>query len=183
MKLLLHICCAPCSIMCVEQCRKEAIDVVGYWYNPNIHPATEYMARFETLKDYAASISLPLIVESDYGLRHFLKLVADNPDDRCRHCYRNRLETTAKRAKAEGFDAFSSTLFISPYQAQDVLKEIAETVSKEVGILFHYIDFRPYFREGQQRARDCGLYLQKYCGCVYSEEERYQKKLNRMNRE
>lgn len=168
--------------MCVDHCRKEAIDVVGFWYNPNIHPATEYLIRFQTLKDYAASIALPLIVENDYGLRRFLKTVAEDPDDRCRHCYRDRLEVTAKKAKAEGFDAFSSTLFISPYQSHDLLKEIAFQVSVDVGIPFHYVDFRPFFREGQQRAKDCGLYLQKYCGCVYSEAERYQKKLNQLNR-
>jgi hypothetical protein len=183
MKLLLHICCAPCSVKSVETLRNQGVDVTGFWYNPNIHPAMEYLTRLQTLESYAASINLPLIREHEYGLRRFVREVVAEIDNRCDFCYRDRLEKTARRALADNFDAFSSTLFISPYQQHEKLVSYAEAIAISVGIPFHYVDFRPYFREGQERARECGLYLQKYCGCIFSEEERYRHQLEKRNRE
>ena len=81
----------------------------------------------------------------------------------------------AKNAKENGFDAFTSSLFVSPYQKHELLKEIAEKCAEKYGIEFLYIDFREGFREGQKMARDLELYMQKYCGCIYSEAERYKK--------
>jgi len=176
MKLLLHICCAPCSILCIKRLRESNIDVTGFWYNPNIHPFTEYEARKNALMTYAESIDLPMIWQDEYGLRPFAKMVVDDLDNRCPKCYRLRLEAVAKAAKAQGFDAFSTTLLISPYQKHDLLRGVAEEIAKEVGIPFHYVDFRPDFRAGQTIARTLPLYMQKYCGCIFSEEERYQKK-------
>lgn len=176
MKLLLHICCAPCSIMCIERLREQAIDVTGFWYNPNIHPWTEYQARMNALKSYSESIQLPMIWKDEYGIRPFTQMVIDDLDHRCPKCYRVRLLEVAQTAKNLGYDAFSTTLLISPYQKHDVLKSIAEEVARTVGIPFHYVDFRPDFRQGQLKARQFPLYMQKYCGCIYSEEERYQKK-------
>jgi predicted adenine nucleotide alpha hydrolase (AANH) superfamily ATPase len=176
MKLLLHICCAPCSVMCIQRLREQGIELTGYWFNPNIHPFTEYQNRMEALRGYSASVNLPMTWNDDYGLRAFTKLVIDDLDDRCGKCYRLRLEAVAKEAKALGFDAFSTTLLISPYQKHDQLRKTAEAVAEEIGIPFHYVDFRPDFREGQRIARSLPLYMQKYCGCIFSEEERYQKK-------
>ena len=90
-------------------------------------------------------------------------------------CYEMRLYAAAKTAKAEGFDSFTSSLFISPYQKHELMREVAERAAAEYGVTFLYRDFRPYFRAGQARARELGFYMQKYCGCVFSEEERYLK--------
>ena len=90
-----------------------------------------------------------------------------------------RLEKTAKYAKENGFDAFSTTLLISPYQDHGLLKKTGDMLSKKYGIEFLYKDFRPGFRYGQNKARELGLYMQKYCGCVFSEEERYEKLINK----
>jgi hypothetical protein len=168
--------------MSIKTLRDQAHQVSGYWYNPNIHPVTEYLARLEQLENYAKDIKLDLIVNDVYGLEMFIKNVADDIPNRCEYCYEERLRMTAKTAKEKGFDAFTSTLFISPYQKHEQLIAIAEKIASEEGIKFYYVDFRPSFREGREYARDHGFYMQKYCGCVFSEAERYQKKLNQHNR-
>lgn len=175
MKILLHICCAPCSSMCIKSLREETIDVTGFWYNPNIHPFTEYRARRNCLRDYAAEIQLPLIEQNDYALRPFVRTVADDIAHRCVKCYEMRLFQTAQTASKEGFDAFTSSLFISPYQNHALMIAVAQQAAAQYGVEFLYRDFRPLFREGQEFARTHGFYMQKYCGCVFSEEERYLK--------
>ena len=180
MKLLLHTCCAPCSIYCIETLRNENIEPTVYWYNPNIHPYQEYKARRDCLKEYAKLINVNAIFEEDYGLRAFCKNVISDLDNRCiNYCYKVRLEQTAKYAKENGYDAFSTTLLVSPYQNHEKLKEIGEKYAKEYGIEFVYRDFRVGFREGQAKAREFGLYMQKYCGCVFSEEDRYSKQIEK----
>lgn len=176
MKVLLHICCAPCSIMCIETLRGEGIEPVGFWDNPNIHPFTEFRMRRNTLVEYAKSIGLELAVFGKYGLRPFIGEVAENIDGRCVKCYRMRMRSAAQYAAENGFTHFTSTLFVSPYQNHELLKLAAQEAAEEFGVEFLYRDFRPYFREGQDRARELGLYMQKYCGCIFSEEERYQKR-------
>ena len=175
MKLLLHICCAPCSNMCIETLRQEGIEPEGFWYNPNIHPFTEYRSRRNCLREYAQSIDLTLHEQNDYALRPFIREVAADIDHRCVKCYTMRLYRTAQFAKENGFDAFTSSLFISPYQQHDLMHQVAEDAAAQYGVQFLYRDFRPYFKEGQERARALGFYMQKYCGCVFSEEERYLK--------
>jgi len=175
MNTLLHICCAPCANMCIETLREEGIAVTGYWYNPNIHPFTEYRSRRNTLRDYAASINLPLVEQNDYGIRPFVRSVADNIAGRCVKCYEMRFLQTAKYAAEHGFDSFTSTLFISPYQKHELMRQVAERAAAEYGVEFLYRDFRPLFHQGQDRARELGFYMQKYCGCIFSEEERYLK--------
>ena len=173
MSTLLHICCAPCSVACVRSLREDGISLVGYWNNPNIHPTTEYRKRHGTLIDYARSINLPLIDEGFYGLRTFLDGLHGDYDHRCGFCYRSRLEPTVQKAVEKGFDSFSTTLLISPYQQHDLLRQVGEELSEQYGIPFLYRDFRPLFRQGQEEARSLGLYMQKYCGCIFSEEDRY----------
>ena len=167
MKLLLHTCCAPCSVYCIKSLRKEGIEPVVYWFNPNIHPYIEYKTRRDTLKEYTKSIGINAIFDENYGLREFCKNVVDDLD-----CYRVRLEQTAKYAKENGYDTFSTTLLISPYQNHEALKKIGEEMAEKYGLTFLYRDFRPGFKEGQTEARELGLYMQKYCGCVFSEENR-----------
>ena len=176
MKLLLHICCAPCSAACIKVLRDENIDVTGYWYNPNIHPYKEYESRLNALKEYSKLINLDVVYNDYYGLREFTKNVVNILDNRCGYCYLSRLEEVAKYAKDNGFDAFTTTLFISPYQDHDLMKKICESLSEKYKIKFLYRDFRPYFYEGKKMFKETGLYMQKYCGCVFSEEERYLKK-------
>ena len=174
MKLLMHTCCAPCSVYCIDSLREEGIEPTVYWYNPNIHPYTEYKARRDCLKDYTKSINVEAIFEEDYGLDEFCKNVIGDLQNRCvNYCYKVRLEKTVQYAKANGYDAFTSTLFVSIYQKHEELKRICEELSKKYEIKFLYRDFRVGFREGQAKARELGLYMQKYCGCVFSEEMRY----------
>lgn len=173
MKLLLHTCCAPCSVYCIKSLRNEKIEPTVYWFNPNIHPYIEYKARRDTLKNYTQSIGVNAIFDENYGLREFCKNVVDDLENRCiKYCYRVRLEQTAQYAKKNGYDTFSTTLLISPYQNHEALKRIGEEMADKYGLTFLYRDFRPGFKEGQSEARELGLYMQKYCGCVFSEENR-----------
>ena len=176
MKLLMHTCCAPCSVACVQSLRAEGIEPVAYWYNPNIHPYTEYRARRETLMEYAKRIGVALEVEDDYGLRPFVKVTVGDMDGRCTTCYAVRMRQAARRAKAGGYTHFTSTLFLSPYQNHELLRAAAEQAAEEYGVAFLYRDFRPLFRKGQAEARKLGLYMQKHCGCIFSEQERYDKR-------
>lgn len=180
MKLLLHTCCAPCSVYCIDSLRKEGIEPTVYWYNPNIHPYTEYKARRDTLKEYTNMIEVKAIFEEEYGLKEFCKNVIGDLSTRCEaYCYKVRLEQTAKYAKENGYDTISTTLLISPYQRHEILKKQGEEIAKKYGLNFLYKDFRLGFREGQAKARELGLYMQKYCGCVFSEEDRYNKQIER----
>lgn len=184
MKLLMHTCCAPCSVYCIDELREEGIEPTVYWYNPNIHPYTEYKQRRDTLKEYSKSINVKAIFEENYGLKEFTKNVICDLQNRCKnYCYRVRLEKTAKFAKENGYDAFTTTLLVSPYQNHEALKELGEELANKYGIEFVYRDFRIGFREGQQKARELGLYMQKYCGCIFSEEDRYAKQIEKDRKE
>ena len=174
MKLLLHTCCAPCSVYCIDSLREEGIEPTVYWFNPNIHPYTEYKERKDCLKEYTAKINVKAIFEENYGLREFCKNVSNKLDTRCQdYCYPVRLEQTAKFAKENGYTHFSTTLLVSPYQKHDAIIEVAKQIAKKYGVEFLYRDFRVGFRQGQAKAREMGLYMQKYCGCIFSEESRY----------
>jgi len=143
MKLLLHTCCAPCSVYCIDSLRDEKIEPTVYWYNPNIHPYIEYKTRRDTLKDYTKQIWLEAIFEEEYGLRKFCKNVIDDLENRCEnYCYKVRLEKTAQYAVEHGYDAISTTLLVSPYQKHDILKAQGEKIAKEYWIEFLYRDFR-----------------------------------------
>ena len=171
MKLLMHTCCAPCSVYCIDKLRKEEIEPTLYWFNPNIHPYQEYKARRDCLKQYSQDIKINAIFEEDYGLREFCKNTIGSLDTRCGdYCYPVRLEQTAKYAKENGFDTITTTLLVSPYQKHDIIHELGEKIAKNYGLEFLYRDFRVGFREGQAKAREIGLYMQKYCGCIFSEE-------------
>ena len=175
MKVLLHICCAPCANRPLADLQAQGHEVTGYWYNPNIHPFTEYRARRNTVREYLTEIGVPLIEQNDYALRPFVRAVAEDIAHRCVKCYEMRLFETARTAKEQGFDAFTSSLFISPYQNHSLMIEVAQRAAETYGVEFLYQDFRPLFKEGQEFAREHGFYMQKYCGCVFSEEERYLK--------
>ena len=125
-------------------------------------------------------INVNAIFEENYGLDEFCKNVVNDLNNRCKnYCYYVRLKQTAKYAKENGYTAFSTTLLVSPYQNHDALVEVAKMMAKKYDIEFLYRDFRVGFREGQAKARELGLYMQKYCGCIFSEEDRYSKQIKK----
>ena len=178
-RVLMHTCCAPCSLSCIGFLRAEDIEPTAFWYNPNIHPWKEYQARRDCLLEFAPTVDMEVRVQEEYGLRDFVTNVAHDIDHRCTYCYSCRLEGTAKYAAEHGFSQFTTTLLASPYQKQDLIVALAKRYAKQYGVEFLYRDFRPNFRAGNQRARELGFYMQKYCGCIFSEADRYQKQIDR----
>ena len=180
MKLCMHTCCAPCSVYCIDTLREEGIEPTVYWYNPNIHPYKEYQARRDCLKEYTKSIGVKAVFKEDYGLDNFCREAVKDLKARCvNYCYPIRLRKTFAYAKEHGYDAVTTTLLYSIYQNHDFIKHEMEKLSLEYGISFLYRDFRVGFWEGHQKAHDLGLYMQKYCGCIFSEEDRYSKQIMR----
>lgn len=187
MKLFLHICCSPCLCFPLEQLSQEGIELTGFWYNPNIHPFTEYKKRLDSLKSLAQKKNFKIIYKDSYDLEEYFKKVLSNwfddgesLENRCQYCYEMRLSLTAFEAKKQGFENFSTTLLVSPYQKHNLLKEIGEKVGKALGMNFYYRDFRPGYYEGRKMAKESNLYLQKYCGCIFSEKERFLEKSNKV---
>ncbi|NLJ77274.1 MAG: epoxyqueuosine reductase QueH [Peptococcaceae bacterium] len=179
MKILLHACCAPCSIHPVELLRSEGLDVTGYFFNPNIHPYTEFKKRLEALEKYAAEIEMETIIDPGYYLEEFIRGAVYRESNRCGMCYAMRLEQAARTAKEGGFDCFTTTLLVSPYQKHELIREIGQEAANKHQVPFHYVDFRPGYREATARSRKMDMYRQKYCGCIYSEMDRYCKKKNK----
>jgi predicted adenine nucleotide alpha hydrolase (AANH) superfamily ATPase len=171
-RLLLHICCAPCLCHPYRVLSDEKIDFSGFWYNPNIHPYTEYRNRLQAVKDFSQAHRMPVIFLDRYPLEESLEGLAG---ERCRWCYRIRLEATARQAKAQGYQSFSTTLLYSIYQKHDLIRELGEAAGKEYGVGFFYRDFRQGWEEGKRMAGEQCLYRQKYCGCIFSERDRYLK--------
>lgn len=165
MKLLMHMCCAPCSTYPVKILKEKNINFTGYFYNPNIHPYEEYERRRNTVKEFSEIVNIDVIYNDEYLEREWLEYKDNN---RCKMCYNLRIDKTAHYASLNGYNAFTSTLLISPYQNHELIKELGNKYAKKYGIEFYYEDFRPYFREGQSIAREYNLYRQKYCGCIIS---------------
>ena len=181
---LLHICCASCSIACIDTLRQEGIEPVGFWYNPNIHPMKEYKMRKNTLVEYAKSIDLKLEIENEYGLRKFIEAVYPNWDNRCATCYALRFEETAREAKKRGFDTISTTLTISPYQLTGVILEELEAAAARHGLNVDARDFRDRYQEATRISREKGMYRQNYCGCRFSiAEAQAQREAAKMQRD
>jgi len=173
MKILLHICCAPCTIYPLEILRKEAGQVKGVFFNPNIHPYLEYKKRLDTVREYAAREGLEVNLAEGYPIEDFLQKTAALGKDRCSYCYEVRLRYTAEQARKGLFDAFTTTLLYSRYQKHDLIRATAEDIARENDIPFFYRDFRDGWEEGVRQSKEMGLYRQKYCGCIFSEKERY----------
>lgn len=178
-RLLLHVCCGPCTLYPLRVLREEALEPEGFFYNPNIHPYREFRRRISALKEVAEKRDLEVIWDKAYGLRKFLREVVFREDDRCEVCYYLRLCETVRVAKERGYALFSTTLLYSPFQAHELIRDIGEALARRFGLTFYYRDFREGYSEGQKEAIDLGIYRQSYCGCIFSEEERYDKKLRR----
>ena len=172
----MHICCANCCLYPLQALSSRHIDVRGFWFNPNIHPYTEYALRLESLRRLQTEWNLEIEYADAYGLVEFVRAVVHEEDTRCSVCYVMRLEETAATAQRMGLDGFTTTLLVSPYQKFDAIVSIGQEAGEKHAIPFYAEDFRPGWRDGMQRSRELGLYRQKYCGCIYSEMERYAKK-------
>ncbi|MCX7821912.1 MAG: epoxyqueuosine reductase QueH [Syntrophobacterales bacterium] len=179
MRILLHTCCGPCTIFPLKSLREKGFEVFGFYYNPNIHPYQEWERRLEALRQVANLVDdrgpMPLIVGEEYPLEEFLRNVVFREENRCIYCYTLRLEATARLAKKSRFDAFTTTLLYSKRQKHDLIRGIAENAGRRFSIGFYYEDFRMGWRLGQEEAVKMGIYRQKYCGCIYSEKERFYK--------
>jgi len=177
MKLLLHTCCAPCLIYPLEVLTKSGFDITCFFYNPNIHPFSEYIKRKEAVEKLLYNTGVTVIFP-EYSPVDFFRCINlnENKPRRCELCWRLRLINTAVFAREKGFDLFSTTLLVSPYQDQGLLKEIGEDVAAAEGTEFHYEDFRPGFKKAHDSAKQEGIYCQGYCGCIYSEIDRYKSK-------
>jgi predicted adenine nucleotide alpha hydrolase (AANH) superfamily ATPase len=173
MKILLHICCAPCTIYPLEVLSAGGHRVRGFFYNPNIHPYQEFLRRAATLETYAAKVGLPVIWDRSYHLEEFLRDIAFREADRCRVCYYKRLAATARVARGGKFDAFTSTLLYSKFQNHEQIREFGEQLVREVGVPFYYEDFRKGWAAGRVKTQKLGIYKQQYCGCIFSERDRF----------
>ncbi len=173
MRVLIHACCANCLIYPLKALRKEGMEVWGFFYNPNIHPYTEYVRRREALKEYAERVGLRIIWRDSYDLERFLRAVVFREGNRCQVCYHLRLEATVQVARHGRFDAFTTTLLYSKQQRFQLVSEVGEALGKEYGVPFLLRDFREGWREGIEESKALGLYRQQYCGCIYSEKERF----------
>ena len=173
MRILLHICCAPCTIYPLRIFREEGFSLAGLFFNPNIHPYLEYLRRREALERFAQEEDLEVRWSPDYPMEDFLRGVAFKEQERCDWCYKMRLRRTAEIAKQDKWDGFSTTLLYSRFQKHDRIRSIGERLAEEYGVPFIYRDFRRGWDEGVRISRERKIYRQPYCGCIYSEKERY----------
>jgi len=160
--------------------KEKDVDYSAFFYNPNIHPYKEYKLRYNTLEDYAAIIGIELIHGISFQQSKWEREYSGMPaEERCRNCYTQRLSETARNAAEKGFTHFSSTLLISPYQNHELMVQIGKSAAEKYGVSFYYKDFREFFRDGQNIAREEGLYRQKYCGCIFSyNESKFREKIS-----
>jgi predicted adenine nucleotide alpha hydrolase (AANH) superfamily ATPase len=172
-KVLIHVCCAHCAAYTVEYWKEQGWEAGGFWYNPNIHPFTEHQQRLEGVKALAKENNLPLIIEPGYEMVEYFRRVAGHEEERCRHCFELRLTKTAEAAKANGYEGFTTTLLISPHQKHELIKEVGEQVAGGKGVEFLYADLRKRYSDSRHITKPMNLYRQQYCGCLYSERERY----------
>jgi predicted adenine nucleotide alpha hydrolase (AANH) superfamily ATPase len=172
-KVLIHVCCAHCAAYTIEHWKQQGYEVDGFWYNPNIHPFTEHRQRLESMQSLAQQISLPLIVAPGYDMAEYFRRITGHESERCRYCFELRLARAAETARQHGYDAFTTTLLISPQQKHEIIAEIGQKVAAAQGMAFLYADLRKRYSDSRHLTKQLDLYRQQYCGCVYSEWERY----------
>jgi len=173
MKILLHVCCANCAIIPVKLLREQNHQVTGFFFNHNIHPYQEFRRRLDAVRSYANEVELAMIYREDYLLEEFLAKVAAEPVSRCGYCYLSRMEETARTAAEQGFEAFSTSLLYSRYQNHDEIRALGDELARRYQLDFVYQDFRSGWKAGIDISKAMGLYRQQYCGCIYSEKDRY----------
>ena len=171
--VLVHSCCVHCTAHTVDHWRGQGYEVVALWYNPNIHPYMEHQHRLKAMQSLVQEINLPLIVSDGYDMVEYFRQVAGHEAERCHYCFTLRLSRTAETALQKGFSAFTTTLLISPHQRHDLLWEIGNRLAEKNGIDFLYTDLRKRYSDSRRMTKGLNLYRQQYCGCIYSEWERY----------
>ncbi len=176
MKLLAHVCCAPCWLACAPEW-DGLVGPDGRWqacfYNPNIHPLLEFRRRLKAVRILACERRWPLSFDEGYGLREFLLQVDWQDEERCSDCYRLRLRGVARRAADLGFDHVTTTLLASVHQGHELVRQAGEEAAREAGVTFVAADWRALAKRGHEEARRRSLYRQQYCGCIFSEFDRY----------
>ena len=180
-KLLLHSCCAPCSSYVLEYLTNY-FEITILFYNPNITIEEEYLKRLNEIKKLVETIphkNKIEVVEGRYNPQEFLDIAKGLEDlkeggERCFKCYKLRQEESAKYAKENNYDFFTTTLSISPHKNADKLNEIGEELSSIYQVNYLYADFKK--KGGYQRSielsKEYDLYRQDYCGCIYSKRDR-----------
>ena len=169
----MHVCCGPCATYPFRALEEEGHDVDGFFYNPSVQPYREFLRRKEAAETLAEKTGRRMIVPPRYDLEEFFRLVAFREKSRCRYCYWLRLSRTASAARKGKYDAFTTTLLISRQQKHDLARRVGEEAAAEAGVPFLYRDFREGWKEHWRLTEELGLYKQDYCGCVYSEYERF----------
>jgi len=182
-KILLHICCAPCAVYPSKVLRDMKYDITGFFYNPNIHPYTEYKKRLDSVHIFSKENKMHIEYLNDYKIESYLRAVAYHETKRCPTCYYLRIFETAKMAKKLGLEFFTTTLLYSTYQQHETIKEIGKKIAKQLKLKFIYEDFRKGWTEGIKGSKEMGLYRQNYCGCIYSERDRYMNDIKELNSE
>lgn len=172
-KVLVHCCCAHCTAYTIEHWRRQEYEVAAFWYNPNIHPYMEHQQRLEAMQSLANTLEFPLITIGGYDIIDYFRRVVGNEAGRCRYCFDMRLSKTAESALRMGYDAFTTTLLISHQQKHNLLQQIGDRIAGETGVDFLYADLRKRYSDSRRITKPLNLYRQQYCGCVYSEWERY----------
>lgn len=170
--VLLHICCGPCAISPVGVLEQQGYEVDGFFYNPNIHPFSEYKRRLEAVVGMSERLGLDVLYHR-YDFEDFLRKMSafHQRSEQHRFCWQVRLEETAKMAQAKGIGAFTTTLLSSPYQDIEQIKVLGRQSGAQYGLDFLDLDFRAVFSDSHKFSREWKLYHQNYCGCLYSEKE------------
>ena len=173
-KVLIHTCCAPCLCFPQQLLQEQRFEVTALWYNPNIHPFSEYQNRMNTLCNYQVKNNINIVYLEEYNLNEWLSYTKkgwENHDkpSRCQLCYTMRLEKTANYARNNGFDCFTTTLLYSKFQFHEAIKQVGEKIAEEYEIEFIYKDLREGWKKGIQLSHEYNLYRQHYCGCMFSE--------------
>lgn len=156
-----------------EELREEGHEVTGLFYNPNVHPLIEFRRRLKAQRVLQERLPIAVIYVEEYGLREFLEAVDWRGGGRCEDCYRLRLSRTARKAADRGMDAMTTTLLSSRHQDHQLIRRVGEECAEQAGVEFLYRNWRPLAEESHRRAQKMNLYLQSYCGCIFSECERY----------
>ena len=172
-KLLLHSCCGPCSTQVIDILKND-YDLTIFYSNSNIFPQEEYEKRLAEQKRYAKIVGID-VIDDKYDEAEYLEFVKGLEKEkegglRCRACFEFRLSRTAKFAKENGFDLFSTTLTVSPHKNSEVINEIGNRISKEVGVDFLAGNFKKQdgYKKSIELSKRYNLYRQNYCGCRFS---------------
>jgi epoxyqueuosine reductase len=173
MKILLHACCAPCLVHPLEALKSNGHEVTAIFFNPNIHPYTEYLRRLDAFNTYTEMNNVPVLKDQcSESMEDWFREVVYREAQKCTICFNFRMDKIAQLAQRKGYDAFSTTLFYSRFQKHDLLKLTCESIAEKYGVGLVYEDWRTGWNEGVKKYRKLGLYRQKYCGCIYSEKDR-----------